>query len=88
MLPCCGVYPSALAASWLPAETHKHEDWLGEIAPLAEEQTDGDVPHHAWHAPAVAIPHLSEFGQERTAVRLIELDLLRVWVAEAITPSL
>ena len=56
--------------------------------PLATRLAHGDVFHITQHVPAVAIAQPSELGQEQAAVRLVELDLFRVRVAEAIVLAL
>jgi len=48
----------------------------------------GDVLRHAEHGPTAAITQPAQLGQEDAAVGLVELDLLRVWVAEAVAPAL
>jgi len=44
----------------------------------------GDVFHGAQHFPAIAVPHPAKLGQEYTAIGLIELDLFRIRIAEAV----
>jgi len=52
--------------------------------PLAARQADGDVLHRTRHVPTVAVAQPAELGQKDAAVTLIELDLFRVGVAQAL----
>ena len=52
--------------------------------PLATRQAHGDVLHRAQHVPAVAVAQPAKLGQEYAAVALIDLDLFRIGVAEAL----
>ena len=52
--------------------------------PLAAILTDGSVLNGSKHIPAIAITYPTQFWQEQATVGLIELNLLRVWVAEAV----
>src|SRR4051812_48783082 len=52
--------------------------------PLATRENDSDVLHRAEHRAAVAIAQPTELGQEQARVHLIEPDLLRVGITEAI----
>ncbi len=51
--------------------------------PFSSAQTHGDVLDHAEDVPALAVAHPSDFGQEDAAIGLVELGLLRRWVAQA-----
>jgi len=44
----------------------------------------GDVFHGAQHVLAIAVPHPAKLGQEYPAIGLIELDLFRIRIAEAV----
>lgn len=55
--------------------------------PLATRLADGDVFHRTQHLAAVAVTQPAELGQKQAIVGLIELDLFRVWVAEAVRPA-
>ena len=57
---------------------------LDRHEPLAAGQADGDVLHRTDYFPAVAVAQPTELGQERAPVVLIEFDLLRVGIAEAV----
>ena len=57
---------------------------LNAHEPLAARLAHGDVLHRAHHAPAVAVAQPAKFGQKKAAVGLVELDLFRVWVTEAV----
>lgn len=55
--------------------------------PFAAVGRYGDVPYRTQRLPAVAVAQPAELGQKDAAVALIELDLLRLWVAEAVGTS-
>jgi len=59
---------------------------LDAHVPLAARLAHSDVLHRAEHGPAVVVAQPAELGQEQAAVCLIELDLLRVGIAEAVRP--
>src|SRR5438876_8087815 len=61
---------------------------LNAHEPLAARETDGDVLDRAEHLAAIAVAQPFELGQEQARVHLIELDLFRVGITEAIVPSL
>src|ERR1700758_3745754 len=66
---------------------HGHVDFTGSLdrdKPLACAERYRGVAHVSQHLPAVAVPEPAERGQEDSAIVLIELDLLRVRVTEAI----
>src|SRR5882757_9563961 len=56
--------------------------------PLATREDDSDILHRAEHLAAIAVAQPTELGQEQARVHLIELDLLRVGIAEASVSSL
>src|SRR5882757_3451739 len=56
--------------------------------PLATPENDGDVLHRAEHLAAVAVAQPTELGQEQARVHLVEPDLLRVRITEAVVLSL
>src|SRR5690606_28166868 len=57
---------------------------LDRHMPLAARLADRDVAQLAQHTPAVTVAQPAQLGQEDAAVVLIELDLLRVGIAEAV----
>jgi len=57
---------------------------LDRHGPLAARLADGDVLHRAEHIAALAVAQPTQLGQEQAAVGLVELDLFRVGVAEAV----
>jgi len=57
---------------------------LDRHMPPATRQADGDILHCAQRLAAVAVAQPAEFGQEDAGIGLIELDLFRVGVAEAV----
>ncbi len=65
----------------LPLGLDRHE-------PRAARLAHGNVAHLAQHVAAVAIAQPAELGQEDPAIALIELDLLRIGVAEAVALAL
>jgi len=52
--------------------------------PFAARLAHGDVLHRAQRLTAVAVAQPAELGQEDSGIGLIELDLFRVWIAEAV----
>src|SRR5690606_7339339 len=56
--------------------------------PFAARQAHGNVLDRTQHLPAVAVTQPAELGQEDATVTLIEFDLLRIGVAEAIAQPL
>jgi len=78
--------------------THVHADdacgrvhWLLHLAlgldahePFAAAGRHGDVLHLAKRRTAVAVAQPTELGEKDAAVGLIELDLFRIWIAEAV----
>lgn len=52
--------------------------------PLDSALTQSHVPCHARNVPAVAVAHPAQFRQFDAAVGLIDLELLGVWVAQAV----
>ncbi len=52
--------------------------------PLAARLADGDVLHRTQHGPAMAVAQPAQLGQEDATVTLIEFDLLRIGIAEAV----
>ena len=66
--------------SHFPLRLNRHE-------PLAARLAYRDVAQLAQHVPAVAITQPAELGQEEAAVDLIELDLFRIGIAEAVTAA-
>lgn len=61
---------------------------LDRDMPFARAQADGDVAQLAEHRPTVAIAQPAQLGQKDPAVGLIQLDLLRVGVTEAVALAL
>lgn len=57
---------------------------LDAYEPLAARLAHGDISDCAQHLATIAVAQPSQLGQEDTTVALIELDLLRVGVAEAV----
>lgn len=52
--------------------------------PFAVGLADRDVLRGAQHLAAVAVAQPAELGQEQAAIRLVELELLRIGIAEAV----
>ena len=55
--------------------------------PLAAVARYGDVFHRSQHIPAVSIANPAEFRQEDPGIPLVNLELLRVGVAETVAPA-
>ena len=55
--------------------------------PLAARLAHGDVLHRPQYVPAVAIALPAELGQEQAVVGLVEFDLFRVGITEALRPA-
>src|SRR5690606_1726689 len=61
---------------------------LNRHEPLAARLAHGDISDCAQHLATIAVAQPSQLGQEDTTVALIELDLLRIGVAEAVALAL
>lgn len=57
---------------------------LDAYEPLAARLAHGDILHRAEHVAAVAVAQPAQFGQGQAVVGLIELDLLRFGISEAV----
>lgn len=57
---------------------------LDRHTPFAAGLALGDIPHRSQSLPAIAIAQPAEFGQKQAVMGLVDLDLFRVGVAEAI----
>ena len=51
-------------------------------------RSDGDVIGLALNSPAIAVSHPTQLGQEEAAVGFIDLELLGIRIAKALTVSL
>ena len=56
---------------------------LDRYEPLPADLAYGDLLHRAQNLAALSVAQPAELGQKKATVGLIELDLLRVWIAEA-----
>ena len=61
---------------------------LDRREPLAPRLADGDVLHLTQYVAAIAVAQPADLWQEQAAVGLVELDLPRVRIAQAVAPTL